>query len=184
MAVLARKRTLSQMEFYANAIRMRKAFTFLLLRDFGVKSKVRKLRFVTEGMEEADAQAFRDIAEKYGMASCIEDYPAWIIEKMRSSFWDLLHKMMVEITGAYTIWATNLSEAYARRNHMNEAISTCESLLKEMEYALDILPVDVEKYMPYVDMIEKEIALLKGWRKSDNKRIHGMKEKEKSQDIS
>ena len=175
MAVLARKRTLSQMEFYANAIRMRKAFTFLLLRDFGVKTKVRKLRFMTEGMEDTDAKAFRDIAEKYGMVSCIEDWPEWIIEKMRSSIWDLLRKMTVEITGAYTIWATNISEAYARRNHMDEAIAACESLLKEMEYALDIFPVNAEKYMPYVGMIEKEIALLKGWRKSDNKRFRELK---------
>ena len=32
--------------------------------------------------------------------------------------------------------------------------------------------------MRYVDMIEKEIALLKGWRKSDNKILKKIKESE------
>ena len=35
---------------------------------------------------------------------------------------------------------------------------------------------NVEKYMPYVDIIEKEIALLKGWRKSDNKIMKSLEE--------
>jgi hypothetical protein len=30
--------------------------------------------------------------------------------------------------------------------------------------------------MPYVDIIEKEIALLKGWRKSDNKIMKSLEE--------
>ena len=47
-----------------------------------------------------------------------------------------------------------------------------------MQYIISIIPVDAQKYMRYVDMIEKEIALLKGWRKSDNKILKKIKETE------
>ena len=177
MAVLARKRTLSKLEFYMNAIKLRKSLTFLLLRDIGVKSKVRKLQITTKGMSPDDAKSFQEIAVKYGMASFVEEYPEWLIEKFRDSIWDIMRDMMINITRAYTIWATNLYEAYARRNYMDAAIADCESLLKELELAIDVLPIDAEKYMRYVEDIEREIALLKGWRKSDNKRIKELREK-------
>ena len=41
--------------------------------------------------------------------------------------------------------------------------------------AAHILPVDLTKYMPLCDSVEYEIALLKGWRKSDNKRYRELK---------
>jgi hypothetical protein len=38
-----------------------------------------------------------------------------------------------------------------------------------MQYCEDIVPVAVTKLVPYVEGIELEIKLLKGWRKSNNK---------------
>ena len=40
MSVLKNKRSVSSMEFYHNAIMLRKEITLLLLRDFGIKDKV------------------------------------------------------------------------------------------------------------------------------------------------
>ena len=34
---------------------------------------------------------------------------------------------------------------------------------------IETLPVDVNKYLRFADLIQTEINLLKGWRKSDNK---------------
>jgi hypothetical protein len=42
-------------------------------------------------------------------------------------------------------------------------------LLQEMHYCEDILPVHVTKFLPYVESIEFEIKLLRGWRKANNK---------------
>lgn len=170
MAVLARKRTLSQMQFYMTAIDLRKSITFILLRDLGVKNKVRTLKFIEKGMAPEDAKTLNNITDKYGMNSLINEYPEWFIDKIRNSIWDILRDMMLNITWAYSIWATCKAEAEARRVYQDKAIADCESLIKELELALDILPVNSEKYMPYVDKILKEEALLKGWRKSDNKR--------------
>jgi len=38
-----------------------------------------------------------------------------------------------------------------------------------LQYAIETLPVDVNKYLRFAEMIQTEINLLKGWRKSDNK---------------
>lgn len=177
MSVLARNRSLSKLEFYKNAVELRKKMCFLLLRDLGAKSQVRNIQVDAKNMEPEDAEAFLALVDKYGIGKCPDVYPSWIIEKLRDSIWDLLRDMMLHITRAYTIWATNLPEAYERRLSQDRAISCCESILKELELAIDILPIDAEKYMVYVDCIEREIALLKGWRKSDNKRIADLKTK-------
>ncbi len=171
MSVLVRNRTLSKLEFYKNAINLRKKVTLLLLRDIGIKNRIRTLRIDIESMDQEDANSFSSIVEKYNIGEIADEHPGWLIDNLRQSIWDLLRDMMINITRAYTIWATNISEAYEMRNAQNRAIADCESLLKELELAVEVLPINAEKYMPYVDIIDREIALLKGWRKSDNKRI-------------
>ena len=172
MSVLKNKRSVSSLEFYHNAIMLRREITMLLLRDFGIKDKVRSVKslYGVPGMEPEDEQKFREIVEKYEMkATIIEEYPAWLIDKMRNNIMNILHNMIMNITQANTIYPVCESEFYDRRNFQNHAIGNCEQLLQEMQYIISIIPVDAQKYIRYVEMIEKEIALLKGWRKSDNK---------------
>ena len=76
---------------------------------------------------------------------------------------------MANITAANSIYPVCMAEWEERRLYQDRAIGNCEILFQEMAYALSILPVDVDKYMRYVDIIQRQIALLKGWRKSDNK---------------
>lgn len=52
MSVLARLRKLSQYEFYTNALKIRKSMRFLLLRDLGIKDKVREVHEFTKDMSE------------------------------------------------------------------------------------------------------------------------------------
>lgn len=148
---------------------------YLLMRDLGVKSKPRDYRFFTRGMEEKDAAALLAIVEKYHYKKVPSNVPSWVIVKLRNSVWDYLRDLMTNITRAYTIWATTKAEADERRVAQDRAIAACESLLKELELALSVLPVDANKYAAQAEMIEKEIALLKGWRKSDNKRFKGLR---------
>ena len=88
MSVLKNKRSVSSLEFYHNAIMLRREITMLLLRDFGIKDKVRSVKslYGVPGMEPEDEQKFREIVEKYEMkATIIEEYPAWLIDKMRNN---------------------------------------------------------------------------------------------------
>lgn len=174
MSVLKNKRSVSSLEFYHNAIMLRREITMLLLRDFGIKDKVRSVKslYGVPGMEPEDEQKFREIVEKYEMkATIIEEYPAWLIDKMRNNIMNILHNMIMNITQANTIYPVCESEFYDRRNFQNHAIGNCEQLLQEMQYIISIIPVDAQKYIRYVEMIEKEIALLKGWRESARFRV-------------
>ena len=139
------------MEFYHTARQLREDMTNLLLRDFGVRDKVRKIK--TEDNKEV---------------TIIEEYPEWLIVSFRQNIMNILRDLMMNITAANTIYPINLDELKMRRGFQNLAIIACEKLLQEMQYCADILPVKLAKFLPYVDKIEFEIRLLKGWRKSDN----------------
>jgi hypothetical protein len=76
--------------------------------------------------------------------------------------------MIMNITAGNTIYPTNQDELNLRRRYQNGAIVNCEQLLQEFQYCADVLPIKLEKFLPYVDKIELEIRLLKGWRKSNN----------------
>jgi hypothetical protein len=154
MSVLKNKRSLSELEFYSNARKLRKEITFLLLRDFGIRDKVRKVK--TENNENA---------------TIIEGYPNWIILNMQNTIINLLNKMMINITNANTIYPANNYELEKRRWFQTYAISNCENLIQQLEYCLDILPMKLPMLVQFVNRIQYEIKLLKGWRKSNNKLI-------------
>ena len=170
MSVLVRKRKLSELKFYDNAIRRRRSMTYLLMRDLGAKRGVRDIQWMAKDLPPQDAELLLAVAERNGLKRFETDWPSWVIEKLRDNIWRLLTDMMTAITRAYTIFATSKAEADERRLCQDRAIACCESLLKELELAIDILPVDANKYKTQVKLITEEIMLLKGWRKSGNKK--------------
>ena len=179
MSVLNRKRNISKMEFYHNAIKLRLMITEFLLKDFGIKSRRRNLEFAKDvyDIEDEDVEEIENILSAYDLKnSFIDNFPSWLIDKERDYFMDLLRSLMKNICSANTIHITNKEEYYMRRNYQTQAICDCENLLQEMQYIIYVTHPNVEKYMPYVDIIEKEIALLKGWRKSDNKIMKSLEE--------
>lgn len=179
MSVLKRKRNISKMEFYHNAIKLRLMITEFLLKDFGIKSRRRNLEFAKDvyDIEDEDVEEIENILSSYDLKnSFIDNFPSWLIDKERDYFMDLLRSLMKNICSANTIHITNKEEYYMRRNYQTQAICDCENLLQEMQYIIYVTHPNVEKYMPYVDIIEKEIALLKGWRKSDNKIMKSLEE--------
>lgn len=178
MSVLARKRKLSELKFYDNAIRLRRSMIYLLMRDLGAKRGVRDIKWMTKDMPPQDAELLLAVAERNGLKRFETDWPSWVIEKLRDNIWTLLTDMMTAITRAYTIFATSKAEADERRLNQDRAIACCESLLKELELAIDILPVDANKYKQQVKLITEEIMLLKGWRKAGNKKVKELEEQE------
>jgi hypothetical protein len=153
MGVLKNRRNLSRLEFYHNARKLRENITNLLLRDFGVRDKVRKIKTPPpENME----------------ITIIEEYPEWLIVTFRQNIMQILRSLMMNITAGNTIFPTSREEAVLRRRYQTGAVVNCEQLLQEFQYFADVLPVKLAKFLPYVDSIELEIKLLKGWRKSTN----------------
>jgi len=148
--VLKKKRGLSKLEFYHNARKMRKELTMLVLRDFGIHSRGAKFKADTGSQQP-------------------EGFYDELLADFSKNIRNLLRNLVMNITAANTIYPVNTSELETRRHYQTAAIINCEQLLQEILYCQDVLPVKVSKFVPYIEQIEFEISLLKGWRKANNK---------------
>lgn len=171
MSVLKSKRKASQFEVFHHFYKMRKEVTDLLLRDFGfdleraIKNILKKFfggrpyeELTPEEKDRYDKLVEKDIA-----------FAEWFIKDERQAVVDCLRSIGEEVFTANSIYPTYMEELVERRLHQDRAIGQCYRLTQELQYAIETLPVDVNKYLRFAEMIQTEINLLKGWRKSDNK---------------
>ena len=161
MSVLKSKRKPSQFEVFHHLNKMRKEVTDLLLRDFGydLDKAVKKVETTFGG------RPYEELSpdEKVRYEKLMEKNTAfaeWFIADERKVIVDCLRSITEEVYVANSIY---------RRVHQDRAVGQCYRLTQELQYAIETLPVDVNKYLRFAEMIQTEINLLKGWRKSDNK---------------
>lgn len=180
MTVPKNKRTVSKVEFFYFAYKLNDKITQLLIKDFGIKRISKDLKAFTYGakMSGEDREAFMELCDKYGI-NVESEYPLWLIEYYRGWILRLLQELIDNITQANTIYPKNENEFFLRRKYQTIAIGKCYQLLQAFQTAVRNLPVDVEKYMPYVKMIEEEVTHFKNWKKSDNKILEAIKAKAK-----
>jgi len=150
MSVLKNKRSLARLEFYHNARKLRKELTMLTLRDFGIHSRGKRFK------EETGSQQPEGFYDE-------------LIAEFAKNVRLLLRNMMWNITAGNTIYPVNDAELVERRLCQDRAIVACEQLHQEILYCMDLIPVKASMFLPYVEKIEFEIKLLKGWRKANNK---------------
>jgi hypothetical protein len=150
MSVLKNKRGLSRLEFYHNARRMRKELTMLTLRDFGIHSRGAAFKAATGSQQP-------------------EGFYDELIAEFSRNIRNLLRDMMRNITAGNTIYPVNETEIQERRRYQTAAIINCEQLLQELLFCEDVMPVKASRFIPYIEQIEFEIKLLKGWRKANKK---------------
>lgn len=79
-----------------------------------------------------------------------------------------LHRLFDYITAANTIYPTNEHEAELRRDYQTRAIIIVEQIIQMLQYMITTLQIDIDKLQPVTELLLKESALLKGWRKSDS----------------
>lgn len=180
MSVLKNKRKTSRLEFLHNAYILQRNLVQLLLRDFGTKQKIRSTNFYVQinRMSREDKEKFLEITDRNGITTLIDEYPEWLVSDMRNRILYEVRLLIRNIIQANSIYPTMMSEWIDRRRYQTMAIGNCEQLLQEMQFVISVVDVDVNKYLPYVDIIEKEVALLRAWRKSDNRLLKPIKEKE------
>ena len=162
------------MEFFHTAYEIADKVTTLLIRDFGVKRISRQLKTFTHNakMTHDDREQFSALCEKYRI-DVESEYPLWLIEHYRDWIMKLLAELINNITIANTIYPAEPYvdfETKLRRQYQQLAIANCYQLFQALQQAGRVLPVDFEKFMPYVKLVNEEIRLLKEWRKKGNKR--------------
>lgn len=170
MSVLKAKQKSSQFEVFHHFYKTRKEITDLLLRDFGydlerAEKRVAKL-FGGKPYEELTPE---EKVRYDKLKAKNEAFDNWFIEDERKCIVDCLREITKEVFTANSIYPTVMEELVERRLCQDRAIGQCYRLTQELQYAIETLPVDVNKYLRFADMIQTEINLIKGWRKSDNK---------------
>ena len=88
-------------------------------------------------------------------------------------------KMVDYITAANTIYPQPLREAERRRDYQTQAIITVEQIVQLLQYMLTTLPINPDKFQPVTELLTREAALLRGWRKADYKFIQKFQKEEK-----
>lgn len=170
MSVLKAKRKASQFEVFHQLKKMRKEVTDLLLRDFGYN-----LEKATRNVEKTfGGRPYEELSpdEKVRYEKLMEKniaFAEWFIVDERKVIVDCLRTITEEVYVANSIYPVYWDELVERRIHQDRAVGQCYRLTQELQYAIETLPVDVNKYLRFAEMIQTEINLLKGWRKSDNK---------------
>ena len=142
MSVLASKRGISDMEFYKNAVEIRNEVTDFLLRDFGIKN-----------LKESS------------------DNVQWYINDERSFMMKTVRDMIINIVRANNIYVYTTLDHDLKRAYQNLAINAVYTLYEEFANAfMRVQNVKLHKRCEYfLGMLEKELVLLKAWRKKNKK---------------
>lgn len=154
MSVPVSRRRTSSLEYYNTALQLRSAITDWLLRDFGIKSKVRRTDLLCRQvkMDAEDKKDFITIIEKYDLGSClIDSFPSWWINNRRLCIDNICSALMQNIRAAQNICPTTKTEFIDRRLFQSHAIGNIHQLLEELQYTINVLyktlGVDVNKYL-------------------------------------
>jgi len=83
----------------------------------------------------------------------------------------LCESLINYIVGANSIYPTCKEEYNERRLLQDKAIGCCRTMLTQFQIISYVLSgyIKVDKYKRYINMINQEIRLLKGWRAKGNK---------------
>lgn len=130
MSVIRNLRNLSKMEFYKNAIALRKDLTDWMLRDFGTTRNKKSVRQVIKNIDEADQNMIDEIFAKYGVNPHKEyqsEFSSWFIGYEGKTLTRILQELVENITRANSIYVSkgNITEYELRRAYQDKAIGCC-----------------------------------------------------------
>lgn len=160
MSVLVINRDLSELEYYHQANELYKDMTQLLLRNFGIKTKKKGLA-ISSTEKAAVIAAFPYMEEAFlrmdqlEAAATLREYSGWLINHYRQHILSRLESLLDNISDAYR------SKGERRKAFRRKALNDREKLIQLLQRVMTVLPVDVNKLIPYVDRIDRIIELLK-----------------------
>ena len=181
MSVPKSKRKQSKFEAAHQLSKLRTEVTKLASLQFGFDADRYEKSIQRYAKNHKSAANVDEVVARYRRK--MENFMKWFIPEERKAVIDLVREISKEFSVGNAIFPTRdnparIEEYNARRLHMDNAIACCYALKQEIHYIMETLPVDGNKYCRFADMIDKEIALIKGVRKADN-RFLGKKPKEK-----
>lgn len=140
MSVIKAKRSQSSFEVFTNATALRKELTQYVMRDFAYEGKLEQMQQLVLNDERTEI-----LHDCRNICSCI--------------------------TMANSIYVTCMEEYEERRKYQDLAIGYCARLKQELQFIVDTFPhkININKYAMSIKLADKEIVLIKAWRKADKK---------------
>lgn len=173
MSVPSGLKDLSKMEFYKNAVRIRRLIDLWLIREFGLKKNPRSIRQVAKGISKEDQKVIDSIYEKYGVnpnKSYTSEYPEWYLDDEKKLIKGYTNRLIHYLVQANKLHPQYEFEWQQRRQAQNEAIGTVQNIYVELDHIKSIFDVSLRFTEDLLDALDREEDLIKGWRQSDNKR--------------
>lgn len=161
----------SRLEAHHLALALGRSLTDLLSRSLGLSK---------QKMEARIAQRIRTVALPYGpeydaeIQRIRDEETAFVhrmIDRESDRVLDLFRQIPLRLRAANSIWPTCADEYHARRVELDYAISASWQLHDELQYIVESLPVNINRYTELVLQIETIIACTKSLRASDKKRF-------------
>ena len=169
------ERSESRLEAQHKAYKIRKMITAELMASFAYSKKKHEkhIQAMTEHIKNEEEK--KDTAQK--IRELEEDFDCWFIRKERERILDFTQGIASHLRAANTIWPTYKAEFVERRLEMDKALECCNRLQDELQYLVETLPADINKYTAIVREIDAEFNLIKALRQSDNRFLKHLKDK-------
>lgn len=186
MSVPKNKRTISDVVYFHFAYILTEKIIKYILSDFGTTKTYRDLHIFTNKakMTDEDQELFDHLAEVYHL-DVETSYPEYIFSYFRDNILGNCRELINLISKAHTMYPTSVFEFNIRRQYQTDAISACYDMKHMMQIAIQLFNSNhLEKFVPIINDIDKEIGYLKTWRKDCNKFRHGCYENDERNRIN
>ena len=167
MSVLQGKRKETPFAVRDNMLDVWKQITELCFRGFGLKKRKppKVPKNIKEWSEESKEKWKKSANEQYIRA---EKFDMRFVEKESNVIDDLCREIVHLIDRANLMNPQYLCECDEQRILQDRAIGLCGNLIRELNHIADTIPCNKNFLTIQTESIEKEIVLLRGWRKSCN----------------
>lgn len=150
MSVLVRKRRLSRFEPVYNATVIRENIHVLCCRSFGVNpDKIFRERFEYKGITYKSQTDL--IAELFESKQKLHNMSDFLISDVRA---------------ANAVYIKDLETIKLRIKYQDQALFDCESLIGKLQDVGNIFEVNLNIFRESMESVDKEIKLLKDWKRS------------------
>ena len=171
------RRKKSRFEAEHQFYRLRDSVTLLMLQDFGFSPEKYEKQIERYRQTHNGASNVEEVVARWEKKS--DSFSRWFIDKECDAVLNILRNIESEFTFGNSIYPSDtpakIFEYLERRKHINAAISNCYILKQELQYIIRVLPVDMNKFARFSEMIDLQIVLFKGVRQSDNRFLKAKK---------
>lgn len=154
MSVPKGRRSLSRFEVLYNATLLTDEITSLVLRSFGVYSRNSIMRKRYEHMVSHNNKPY--------VENLLQQYKDQLIESASN--------IELYVKSAKSTYPSTIDQFDIRRNFQNNALDECFNIKFILHIIARQFNVDIDMFKNSICLLDKEIHLIKSWRRSDSKR--------------